>query len=637
MPVDPTIALNVGPTPNMGPNLGRIIDNAAGLVQLDQQKQQIGSQNALKQILGTPGAVDENGNPTGDAMSKIMGVSPEFGIKMKQNALASMQQQEQMRTAQFKRMGELSDLSEPMRMEAYKVYQDTPGDPATKQAAAQQVWTERRAGFVGSGHLSQAETEQVPTDFNLQRVLANSPGLQKQLVEQQKLDLQTQREKREKEHQDLVDHAARYKDTPVMIPDPDHPGQQIPGIMRVDTRSDADPIYVPMKAGTTVAAKPPAAGSVAATRLAVQDSLKKQHPDWDASQIDLAAEHAYKQATAQDLPGDEPLTPSAIQYAAQIYREKGLMPNFGQSKYGASDRRRIINQAAGNADAEGATAGDDIVSQAVLAADKSTIVKLTQQRAAISGFEQTALANGKVLVDLAKKVDKTGVPVVDRWIRAGRSAIQGDPDVTNFNAQLQLYGAEVARIVTNPNMTGVLSDSARKEVQGFLPAGASYDQIKSVTELLEGDFGRRTKALDAEMATVRDEMKTTAGGKRPPATAAEDKAPPPPPASTGGLYRGDTQPAKYPDAKKAPDGNWYIPPKAPGGKYLAVEADGAPAKPAAASTAAPAKADGKTAQTGIKVTTPEEAAKLPAGTWFVPDDGIPRQRHAAVAPSAPTN
>ena len=150
---------------------------------------------------------------------------------------------------------------------------------------------------------------------------------------------------------------------------------------------------------------------------------------------------------------------------------------------------------------------------AEIRADSTSLNKLVPQRDAIVAFENTAIKNGRVLKELASKVDSTGIPVIEKWIRGGRQAT-GDVDVAKFNAQMQLYRAEVAKILTNPNLSGVLSDSARKETEAFLSGAASAKQIIGVIDLLEGDFGRRKEALDESISEVKGRIK--GGGKSGP-------------------------------------------------------------------------------------------------------------------------
>lgn len=161
-------------------------------------------------------------------------------------------------------------------------------------------------------------------------------------------------------------------------------------------------------------------------------------------------------------------------------------------------------------------AGSKIAATAAPKALGTALTKLVTQKAAIDAFEKTAIANGDVLVNLARKVDQTGVPVVERWTRAGRREIGGDTDVTNFNLQAFLYKAEVTRILTNPNLTGVLSDSARAEADDFINDRATAGQIFELHSLLKGDFARRAQSIDSEINGVKDELRSTVTNSRVP-------------------------------------------------------------------------------------------------------------------------
>ena len=155
----------------------------------------------------------------------------------------------------------------------------------------------------------------------------------------------------------------------------------------------------------------------------------------------------------------------------------------------------------------GITSEDVVSGRAGFKADTASLNKITPQYDAITAFENTAIRNGKILVELANKVDTTGVPVAERWIRAGRKEIGGDADVAKFNAQMNLYRAEAARILTQPNLTGVLTDTARKEMEEVISNSATSKQITEVVSLLERDFGNRKHTLEEQIAAIRTRMR----------------------------------------------------------------------------------------------------------------------------------
>lgn len=170
----------------------------------------------------------------------------------------------------------------------------------------------------------------------------------------------------------------------------------------------------------------------------------------------------------------------------------------------------------------GITSEDVVSGRAGFKADTASLNKITPQYDAIVAFEKTAVRNGEMLKTLADKVDTTGVPVVERWIRAGRKSVAGDTDVAKFDAQIQIYRTEAARILVNPNLTGVLSDSARHEIEAFLPSSATAPQIRNVVDLLKNDFDFRKAGLEEQISSIRTRMR----GRVAPSGATPDAAAP---------------------------------------------------------------------------------------------------------------
>src|ERR1019366_9750681 len=81
--------------------------------------------------------------------------------------------------------------------------------------------------------------------------------------------------------------------------------------------------------------------------------------------------------------------------------------------------------------------------------------------------------------------------------------VAGDVDVSNFNLQMTLWRAEVAKIVTNPNITGILTDEARREVAAGISDSATAAQIRGAHELMKGDFKRRSEAIDDQIKAIK--------------------------------------------------------------------------------------------------------------------------------------
>lgn len=128
---------------------------------------------------------------------------------------------------------------------------------------------------------------------------------------------------------------------------------------------------------------------------------------------------------------------------------------------------------------------------------------------------------------MAQDVDATGVPIIEKWIRAGRQAT-GDPKVAAFNAQMRVYIPEVAKILTNPNLTGQLTDTARKEIESVVSGGASAQQILAIHNTLKTDFMNRENAMKDQLAEIKarmgDKKATTTSGPKQIKSAEEYNA-----------------------------------------------------------------------------------------------------------------
>jgi len=155
----------------------------------------------------------------------------------------------------------------------------------------------------------------------------------------------------------------------------------------------------------------------------------------------------------------------------------------------------------------GKLAAQRVADSAEIRAKSNALSDLQRQRSNVAAFQATNVTNGKRLLQLAEKVDDTGVPVMNRWIRGGRTAIEGDPDTAAFNAQLFLWSTDTAKIVTQPRLTGQLTDAARHEVAAFIPGGATLEQLQSLVGTLNQDANSRITQLDVQINDLTHDIR----------------------------------------------------------------------------------------------------------------------------------
>jgi hypothetical protein len=219
-------------------------------------------------------------------------------------------------------------------------------------------------------------------------------------------------------------------------------------------------------------------------------------------------------------------------------------------------RPEIIRMAMQNSINAGGTGAGLAANQAQYGADNASLRKIVPMFDGVSAWTKMVDLNGEILKDLASKVDTKGVPVVERFSRAikrGTDPGKEGADVAEFFAQLQIFNTEVARALTNPNLTGVTSDSARHEVQDLISRGASTAQVNRVVDRLSTDSHNRLKTIEQQYQDIDARMRKGGG------------------LSTKAAASGDRPASAPPDAKKAPDGQWYAPDPSRRGKYLKYE------------------------------------------------------------------
>jgi hypothetical protein len=284
--------------------------------------------------------------------------------------------------------------------------------------------------------------------------------------------------------------------------------------------------------GGAVLAQVPASDkpTKAANLGSFEDYVTRTYGDNPTPENILAARKSYNQAddkaTGFAAADVTKLTPQGIEIAALNYRKNGVMPPLGMGDKG--NRQAIINRAATLTPADIArieAGGTDIAgNKADYKANADTLTALTKQRASIGAFEQTAQKNIDNFLALAGKVTDTGIPLLNTPVRWAAGA-GGSADQAAYQAARLVAVNEIAKITSNPALSGQLSDSARHEVEAFNPQSATLAQTKAVMALLKRDMQNRTSALDDEIAQVRGRIGSGTTGS----TKTE-----PPPATTGG-------------------------------------------------------------------------------------------------------
>lgn len=226
-------------------------------------------------------------------------------------------------------------------------------------------------------------------------------------------------------------------------------------------------------------------------------------------------------AVKKEMTKGDQLDPQTVDYLANVYNKTGQMPSFGWGQQGADMRRLVLERAAAMAVDQ-----SPVGTWAATKADRAALDRLAILRANVGNFEATATKEADLAMNLAPKgAAGSGVPVVNRWIQAGRRDVAGDPDVVAFNAAITSFKNEYARIMSAPGATGgVTSDAARDEAESMINNAFTMPQLQNVIATMKRGMTNRISSIDEEYASTIQRLQTPAGATstttKTPATGA---------------------------------------------------------------------------------------------------------------------
>jgi hypothetical protein len=228
------------------------------------------------------------------------------------------------------------------------------------------------------------------------------------------------------------------------------------------------------------------------------------------------------------------MTPEAFDQQAEKYNSTGVMPQMGRGPSGIALQRAIMNRS-GELH-PGATLA---ANSAEFKSNQASLSKLQPQLDAVTAFENTANKNLDLFTTLAKKAIDTGIPLANLPIRMAAVGL-GSEDQAALNAARQVAINEVAKVTSNPGLSGQLSDSARHEIEAFNPASATYGQTMRIAQVLKQDMANRHQSYVEQIGDIQKRL----GGKLAPEQSNQHTAG----GSSNGLKEGQT--GKGSDGKK---------------------------------------------------------------------------------------
>jgi hypothetical protein len=199
------------------------------------------------------------------------------------------------------------------------------------------------------------------------------------------------------------------------------------------------------------------------------------------------------------------LSPNALYQGAVTYIDSGSFPPTGRGNTALSVATRSAIQA--KAGAIASEAGMDVSEfRAVYAANRDALKKLTLSQSTVSAYIATADKNADQLLTILDKIPDSNVTLLNSAARSAQQKLGGSVDMAEFNTYLKSVSNEYARIISQPNLTGVLTNDARREAALLLSANATVGQIRASLQALRVEGKNRVTSISDAVKALQSSM-----------------------------------------------------------------------------------------------------------------------------------
>ena len=247
----------------------------------------------------------------------------------------------------------------------------------------------------------------------------------------------------------------------------------------------------------------PQAPVVRNMRIGMNDVTQQWNPEKNSWE-EIGRGPAFK-PEAPDLSVQD-LSPAALDMAAETYRTTGVLPATGFGKQGQQLKRAIMNRAGEMNVSAGVSPQDASAAALQGKGDVAAYNQLQKQSTMVKSFEKTARSNGDLALQLSEKADRTGSPIINRWLQAGQKSIAGNPDVSAFNAANETFVNEYAKIMSGSMGNTPVSDSARAHAHEMLSTVQTKEQYRSVMNVLRKEMDNRLHGIDSQLEESRKRL-----------------------------------------------------------------------------------------------------------------------------------
>lgn len=223
--------------------------------------------------------------------------------------------------------------------------------------------------------------------------------------------------------------------------------------------------------------------------------------------VDAAAAAAGAKKKAELTAMNNGIDPETIDTLAEAYRKVGASAvPYGMQKNNPMLMPAVVQAALHKEEMNGGNANSLIYGQMLAKAGQQSMGQLTKQQELVGAFEKTAGKNLDLVLDKSQQADRTGVPIINRWLNAGKVAITGDKDVILLNNTIGTAMDEYAKVLSGSMGNTALSDAKIKQAQGMLSSAQTPEDIKAVVALMHQEMDNRTSSFVDQQSELRQMM-----------------------------------------------------------------------------------------------------------------------------------
>jgi hypothetical protein len=171
--------------------------------------------------------------------------------------------------------------------------------------------------------------------------------------------------------------------------------------------------------------------------------------------------------------------------------------------------------------AKGDTPEAQRIAQLANKSSAQALTKLETTQNMVGAFEKNFIKNADIAQELSNKVDRTGIPLVNKWVNAGKRSVAGDPDLAAFDASVKATVNEYAKIVGGGTGSSATAQGEIAKIESLLSAAQTTQQVNSVLSLMRRETANRMTAFEDQ----KRELKAGMVGAKPAAHAPGPAAP----------------------------------------------------------------------------------------------------------------